>query len=206
MNETRPRRVSWSTTPVSTSTGSCPSPSASGPARGCCSSAAGSWRRVARTCWSHSASASGATSISTSSLPLRSPSVRVSRSIGCRPPIRDCWTSTSKPICSLCRHMAGWPRGVVLEARACGTAVLPAPLGGIPDMLEDGRAGALVSYGDVRALRDALEGLLANPELLASLGARARERCETHYDARKQFVRLTEHLREARSRFAAHRG
>jgi len=95
---------------------------------------------------------------------------------------------------------------VVLEAMACGTAVLSTPLGGIPDMLEDGRAGALVSYGDVRALRDALEGLLANPELLASLGARARERCETHYDARKQFVRLTEHLREARSRFAAHRG
>jgi glycosyltransferase involved in cell wall biosynthesis len=95
---------------------------------------------------------------------------------------------------------------VVLEAMACGTAVLSTPVGGIPDMLDGGRAGALVSYGDVRALGEALDGLLANPELLASVGARARERCETHYDARKQFVRLTEHLREARSRFAARRG
>jgi glycosyltransferase involved in cell wall biosynthesis len=72
-------------------------------------------------------------------------------------------------------------------------------------MLDDGRAGALVPYGNVRALGEALDGLLASPELLASLGSRARERCETHYDARKQFVRLAEYLREARSRFVASR-
>jgi glycosyltransferase involved in cell wall biosynthesis len=94
---------------------------------------------------------------------------------------------------------------VVLEAMACATPVLSTPVGGIPDMLDDGRAGALVPYGNVRALGEALDGLLASPELLASLGSRARERCETHYDARKQFVRLAEYLREARSRFVASR-
>jgi glycosyltransferase involved in cell wall biosynthesis len=94
---------------------------------------------------------------------------------------------------------------VVLEAMACGTPVLSTPVGGIPDMLDGGRAGALVPYGDVAALKETLDGLLASPDRLASLGARARERCEVHYDAEKQFVRLTEHLREARTSFASSR-
>jgi glycosyltransferase involved in cell wall biosynthesis len=82
----------------------------------------------------------------------------------------------------------------VLEAMACGTPVLSTRLGGIPDMLEGGRAGALVAHGDQAALGDALRSLLGDAELRAQLAARARARCERHYDARLQFAAMLGHI------------
>jgi glycosyltransferase involved in cell wall biosynthesis len=85
----------------------------------------------------------------------------------------------------------------VLEAMACATPVLSTRIGGIPDMLEEGHAGVLVQSGDRRALREALRALLADPQRRALLGARARARCEQHYDARRQFLSLAKYLKEA---------
>jgi glycosyltransferase involved in cell wall biosynthesis len=87
---------------------------------------------------------------------------------------------------------------VLLEAMACGTPVVSTPVGGISDMLEGGRAGVLVPHGNVPALGEAISAVLADPERRAQLGGRARQRCETHYDASRQFARLAEYLREAR--------
>ncbi len=85
----------------------------------------------------------------------------------------------------------------ILEAMACGTPVLATRVGGIPDLLDEGRAGVLVDVGDRRALREGLQSLLGDPQARAALGARAHERCEELYDARRQFPRLIEHLGEA---------
>jgi alpha-maltose-1-phosphate synthase len=85
---------------------------------------------------------------------------------------------------------------VLLEAMACGTPVVSTPVGGIPDLLEDGCAGVLVPYGDPRALREALLALLGDPGRRGQLAARARLRCEQRYDARRQFARLLEHLEQ----------
>jgi starch synthase len=87
----------------------------------------------------------------------------------------------------------------VLEAMACATPVLSTHIGGIPDLLDDGRAGVLVKHGDHRALREALLALLADPPLRTQLGAAARARCEERYDSKRQFQRLIEHLRAARA-------
>jgi glycosyltransferase involved in cell wall biosynthesis len=83
----------------------------------------------------------------------------------------------------------------VLEAMACATPVLCTRIGGIPDLLDGGRAGVLVEHDDPRALREGLLALLADASLRARLAAAARARCEEHYDARRQFQRLIEHLR-----------
>jgi glycosyltransferase involved in cell wall biosynthesis len=84
----------------------------------------------------------------------------------------------------------------ILEAMACGTPVISTPVGGIPEMLDDGRCGVLAPYGDPRALGDAVRALLADPDRRAELAARARDRCERSYDAHRQAPRLVELLRE----------
>ena len=93
---------------------------------------------------------------------------------------------------------------VLLEAMACGTPVLSTRVGGIPDLLDDGRAGVIVPYGDPRALGEAIWALLGDPQRGAQLAGRARERCEKRYDAARQFTRLAEHLHEISS--TAHGG
>jgi glycosyltransferase involved in cell wall biosynthesis len=82
---------------------------------------------------------------------------------------------------------------------ACGTPVLASQIGGIPDLLDEGRAGMLVPHGERRMLAESLRSLLADPQRRAELAARARARCELRYDARVQTGRLVELLHEARS-------
>jgi glycosyltransferase involved in cell wall biosynthesis len=83
----------------------------------------------------------------------------------------------------------------VLEAMGCGTPVVASRIGGIADVLDDGHAGRLVAPGDVRGLAEAVRGLLGDEPARRELGARGRRRCEEHYDARKQVVRLIEIMR-----------
>jgi glycosyltransferase involved in cell wall biosynthesis len=80
----------------------------------------------------------------------------------------------------------------ILESMACGTPVLATRVGGIPDMIDDGLSGVLVEPGDRVGLRNTLLTLLADPHALRRLGDGARRRCETRYDARRQFGELVE--------------
>jgi starch synthase len=75
------------------------------------------------------------------------------------------------------------PLGIVnLEAMACETAVVASAVGGIPEVVDDGRTGLLVPYSpeDERAfergLTEALGALLADPSRAALLGKAGRER------------------------------
>ncbi len=68
---------------------------------------------------------------------------------------------------------------VYLEANACGTPVIGARAGGVPDAIQDGETGLLVPPEDPAAAAEALTRLLTNPELAQRLGEQGRERVRT---------------------------
>src|SRR5439155_11960927 len=64
------------------------------------------------------------------------------------------------------------------EAMAHSRPVVAAAVGGLLDLVVPEETGLLVPPGDVGALREALQRLLADEELRARLGANARRRAE----------------------------
>lgn len=84
---------------------------------------------------------------------------------------------------------------VLLEAMACQTPVISTQVGAIPEVLDDGNAGMLVPHAQPRALRQALDRLLADPGERAALATNGRLRCLSHYDAVRQFATLVERFR-----------
>jgi glycosyltransferase involved in cell wall biosynthesis len=71
----------------------------------------------------------------------------------------------------------------VLEAMAHGVPVVASRVGGIPEVVEDGRAGLLFEAGDVESLRRHLWLLLRDPDTRGWMGANARRRVRARYSA-----------------------
>lgn len=61
----------------------------------------------------------------------------------------------------------------VLEAQASGCAVIASRVGGIPEMVADGRSGLLAKAADVASFEAALRHVIASPETLSRLRAEA---------------------------------
>jgi alpha-maltose-1-phosphate synthase len=74
------------------------------------------------------------------------------------------------------------PLGIVnLEAMACGTAVVASAVGGIPEVVQDGRTGLLVPPDDDAALALAINALIDDPARAAEFGARGRARAVAEF-------------------------
>jgi glycosyltransferase involved in cell wall biosynthesis len=75
----------------------------------------------------------------------------------------------------------------LLEAMAAGLPAIATRVGGIPEIVDDGRTGLLVRRDDPAQLADALCRLMADERLAAALGAAARQRIRSSYS----FERMT---------------
>jgi glycosyltransferase involved in cell wall biosynthesis len=62
---------------------------------------------------------------------------------------------------------------VVMEGMGSGKAIIATDIGGMPDMIEPGSTGILVTPGDVNALARAMQMLLNNPKMITDLGTAA---------------------------------
>lgn len=74
----------------------------------------------------------------------------------------------------------------VLEALACGKPVVASAVGGIPEQIEDGATGFLVSPGDDQAMAFRIEQLLNNDDLRQLMGTSAVESASRRFSLKRQ--------------------
>jgi alpha-maltose-1-phosphate synthase len=74
------------------------------------------------------------------------------------------------------------PLGIVnLEAMACGTAVVASRVGGIPEVVAEGKTGLLVRPDSPDDLADALNVMVRDPALAEAMGQAGRERAVAEF-------------------------
>lgn len=81
---------------------------------------------------------------------------------------------------------------VCMEAMASGLPCVTTKVGGIGDIVEEGKTGHLLSVDDAAGLGDALEALVADRRRRADMGERAREAAVSRFDARENARKLFE--------------
>jgi glycosyltransferase involved in cell wall biosynthesis len=87
----------------------------------------------------------------------------------------------------------------VMEALACGLAVVATRAGGHPEMVADGVEGWLVDVDDAPAAAATLVRLAEDPAAVGAAGRRGRLRAEAEWDARLQARRYLELAAECRA-------
>lgn len=92
-----------------------------------------------------------------------------------------------------------WPEpfGMVgIEAMSYGKPVVAFNVGGIPDWLNDGATGFLVTPRDVAGLGKKIDYLLQHPDVAHQMGMRGRRRVEEDFSKEKHMARLLEVYQE----------
>lgn len=89
-----------------------------------------------------------------------------------------------------------WPNAV-MEAMAYGVTPVVAAVGGMPEMVDNGRAGVVLPDRSLESIRDAVASLLDDPERRRRLGESARRRVEDYLDVRLTANRLFDQIRSA---------
>jgi glycosyltransferase involved in cell wall biosynthesis len=93
-------------------------------------------------------------------------------------------------------YREGLPRSLV-EAGACGRAVITTDVPGCRDAIIPGSTGLLVNVKDSTSLANAIEQLLQSPDLRKSLGKSGRRFAEKNFDIRiivRQHLKLYDEL------------
>ncbi|MFC1730809.1 glycosyltransferase [candidate division KSB1 bacterium] len=108
--------------------------------------------------------------------------------LGFRPDIHELLTASD--ICVMPSIYEGGPI-VVLEAMRAGKPVVATRTGAVSEYVVDGETGYLVEPGDSRALADALEKMLGQPEKWKQMGELGRERFLENFTIDKTVNSLT---------------
>lgn len=78
-------------------------------------------------------------------------------------------------------YREGFPK-VLIEAAACGRAVITTDVPGCRDAIENGVTGMLVPVKDVQSLAEAMKELIENRSLSSAMGQAGRRRAEKLFD------------------------
>jgi glycosyltransferase involved in cell wall biosynthesis len=90
--------------------------------------------------------------------------------------------------------MSSW---VAMEAMATGRPVITTDVGGIPDIVQEGKTGFLIPPNDGAALADRLRTLLADAALRRRMGAAGRAWVEQEFNAAVCVPRILEQMKRA---------
>ena len=83
----------------------------------------------------------------------------------------------------------GLPRAVI-EAMCLGVPPIVTDVGGMPELVEDGKSGRVVPPGNPRALADAMIAILIDRDLRDTCGQNARLRIEEHFNIKTTITRM----------------
>ena len=84
----------------------------------------------------------------------------------------------------MCSYLEGFPMAV-LEAWAHSTAVVTTPVGGLPDVIEDGKNCLTFPFGDYKALASQLEKLIGNDNLRKNVSECGYRTAQEHFSLEK---------------------
>lgn len=90
---------------------------------------------------------------------------------------------------------------VVIEAYACGTPVIASRIGSLAEIVRDGETGLYFEAGDTIDLAKKINMLVANPDLAAKMGKRAREVFLLKYTPDQNFKMLMDIYQRAHEDF-----
>ena len=80
---------------------------------------------------------------------------------------------------------------VLAEAMACAKPVVASRISGIPELVEDGKTGLLVTPGSADEIAGALQELAENAALRHQMGQAGREKVEREFDQRDCIEQLS---------------
>jgi glycosyltransferase involved in cell wall biosynthesis len=103
--------------------------------------------------------------------------------------MRRAWLLAAPSLTARDGDAEGLPN-VVVEAAASGLPVVASAHAGIPEAVEHEASGLVVPEGEVAPLAEALQALLASPDLQRAYALAARKLAEMRFDSRQQAERL----------------
>ena len=79
----------------------------------------------------------------------------------------------------------------IFEAYACGKPVIGSNIGGIPELIDDGKTGLLFEAGNASDLAEKIKIMLSDPKLPQQMGQTARKKVEEEFGPEKHYNEIT---------------